>query len=73
VTETNVFQFTQRPGANITGFIDFEDAMGGKWLELLKEASPAVTRVIALFNPETAPGRGSYFLPSFEGAIAECW
>ena len=57
-----------RPGANITGFIDFEDTMGGKWLELLKEASPALTRVIALFNPETAPGRGSYFLPSFEAA-----
>ena len=47
---------------------NFEDGMGGKWIELLKEASPAVTHAIALFNPSTAPGAGQYFLQSFETA-----
>jgi putative ABC transport system substrate-binding protein len=57
-----------RPGGNITGFINFEDTMGGKWLELLKEVAPAVTRAVIMFNPDTAPGNGGYFLPSFEAA-----
>jgi putative ABC transport system substrate-binding protein len=56
-----------RPGRNITGFINFEDGMGGKWVELLKEVAPAVTYASIMFNPETAPG-GGYFLPSFEAA-----
>jgi putative ABC transport system substrate-binding protein len=42
--------------------------MGGKWLELLKEIAPGVKRAAVIFNPETAPGRGSYYLPSFEAA-----
>jgi len=33
-----------RPGANLTGFTNFEPTMGGKWLELLKEIAPGVTR-----------------------------
>jgi putative ABC transport system substrate-binding protein len=56
------------PGGNITGFISQEAAMAGKWLELLAEIAPSVKRVAAMFNPETAPGGGSYFLPSFEAA-----
>lgn len=56
------------PGANITGFINLEPTMGGKWLELLKEIAPSVKRVGIMFNPDTAPGGGSYFLPSFEAA-----
>jgi len=56
------------PGGNITGFNDTEAAMAGKWLELLTEIAPGVKRVAAMFNPETAPGGGSYFLPSFEAA-----
>jgi putative ABC transport system substrate-binding protein len=43
-----------RPGGNITGFINFEDSMGGKWLELLKEVAPAVKRAAIMFNPDTA-------------------
>jgi putative ABC transport system substrate-binding protein len=42
-----------RPGANLTGFTNFEPTMGGKWLELLKEIAPGVTRAVAIFNPET--------------------
>ena len=57
-----------RPGGNITGFINMEAAMGGKWLELLTEIAPGVKRVAIMFNPDTAPGGGSYYLPSFEAA-----
>jgi putative tryptophan/tyrosine transport system substrate-binding protein len=44
-----------QPGGNVTGFTNFEASVGGKWLELLKEASPKVSRVAFLFNPQTAP------------------
>ena len=54
------------PGANITGFINVEAAMAGKWLELLMEIAPSVKHVAIMFNPDTAPGAGSYFLPSFD-------
>lgn len=42
-----------RPGGNITGFSSFEPAMAGKWLEILKEIAPGVTRVAVLLRPET--------------------
>jgi putative ABC transport system substrate-binding protein len=57
-----------RPDANITGFINEEAAMGGKWLEVLKEAAPRLTRAGIMFNPDTAPGGGTYFLGSFQSA-----
>ena len=44
-----------RPGGNVTGFTIIEPTMAGKWLELLKEIAPRVTRVAFLFNPATAP------------------
>jgi putative tryptophan/tyrosine transport system substrate-binding protein len=44
-----------RPGGNMTGFINIESSLGGKWLELLKELAPRTSRVAAMFNPETAP------------------
>ena len=51
-----------RPGANITGFTTFEPEMGGKWLELLKEIAPRVTRAAVILNPATAaPHTDSYF------------
>jgi putative ABC transport system substrate-binding protein len=56
------------PGRNITGFINLEGAIAGKWLELLTEIPPGVKRASIMFNPDTAPGGGSYFLPSFEAA-----
>jgi putative ABC transport system substrate-binding protein len=57
-----------RPGGNITGFINVEATMGGKWLELLKEIAPRVERAAIMFNPDTAPGGGTYFLGPFETA-----
>jgi hypothetical protein len=57
-----------RPGGNITGFIQIEAAMSGKRLELLKEIAPGVKRAAIMFNPDVAPGGGSYLLPSERGA-----
>ena len=56
------------PGGNITGFIPQEAAMASKWVELLAEIAPGVKRVAIIFNPDTAPGAGSYHLPAFEAA-----
>jgi putative tryptophan/tyrosine transport system substrate-binding protein len=55
-----------RPEGNITGFINIEAEMTGKWLQLLTEIDPSVKRVAIMFNPDTAPFVRSYFLPSFE-------
>jgi putative tryptophan/tyrosine transport system substrate-binding protein len=57
-----------RPGGNITGFTNFEAAMGGKWLELLREIAPSIKRVSMLFNPETANAgaSGGLYLQSLE-------
>ena len=57
-----------QPGANMTGFINLEAKMGSKWLELLKQIAPNVKRAAIMFNPETAPGSGSYFSTSFQAA-----
>src|SRR6202047_2537044 len=57
-----------RPGGNITGFTNVEASLGGKWLEMLKEIAPRVRRVAIMFNPDTAPGGGAYFLEPFETA-----
>lgn len=43
-----------RPGGNITGFSNFEPAMGGKWLETLKEVAPRVSRVAVIANPASS-------------------
>jgi putative ABC transport system substrate-binding protein len=56
------------PGGNITGFINLEAQLGGKWLELLTEIAPRIKRAAMIFNPDTAAGRGTYYLPSFEAA-----
>ena len=50
------------PGGNVTGFTNFDSSMTGKWVELLKDIAPEITRVGFLFNPQTTAGGGSYFL-----------
>jgi putative ABC transport system substrate-binding protein len=47
-----------RPGGNVTGFTFVEYGMSGKWLELLKEIAPRVTRVAILRDPTLAVGIG---------------
>jgi putative ABC transport system substrate-binding protein len=56
-----------RPGRNVTGFINLEPTMAGKWLELLKEIAPRVARVAFLCNPATA-AYAEYFLHPFKAA-----
>jgi putative tryptophan/tyrosine transport system substrate-binding protein len=54
-----------RPGGNITGFVSIEPAMGGKWLETLREIAPGVARVALIYNPQTHTGQN---FPSIESA-----
>jgi putative ABC transport system substrate-binding protein len=49
-----------QPGGNATGFTIFEYSMSGKWLELLKEIEPRVTRVAVLRDPALASGTGQF-------------
>jgi putative ABC transport system substrate-binding protein len=58
-----------RPGGNVTGFTIMEPTMPGKWLELLKEIAPRVSRVAMLFNPAVAP-YAEYYLNPFRAAAA---
>ena len=58
-----------RPGGNVTGFINMEPTLAGKWLELLKEIAPRVVRVALLFHPATAPF-AEYWLNPFKAAAA---
>jgi len=53
------------PGGNITGFALIDFQMVGKWLEMLKEVAPSVSRAVLMFNPDTSPHYYVY-LRSFE-------
>jgi len=55
-----------RPGGSLTGFINIEAGMGGKWLELLNEIAPGIQRAAIMFSPDTATA--SYYMPSLEAA-----
>src|SRR6516165_10842546 len=57
-----------RPGGNITGFIQEESSLAGKWLQLLTEIAPALKRAAMIFNADGALDGGPYFLPAFEAA-----
>ena len=50
-----------RPGGNATGFTNAESSLTGKWLGLLKEIKPSIDRVAFVFDPNVAPGGGSYY------------
>jgi putative tryptophan/tyrosine transport system substrate-binding protein len=56
------------PGGNITGFLTSESGITAKMLELLKGISPGLKRVAMLFNPNSAPGRGTYYSRDFDAA-----
>ena len=49
-----------RPGGNTTGFTAFEYSISGKWLELLKELAPNLTRVVVLREPSIGSGIGQF-------------
>jgi len=52
-----------RPGGNSTGFATAEGSLGGKWLEVLKETAPRITRFASMFNPAQAPYAEIYLNP----------
>src|SRR5262249_57998040 len=56
-----------RPGGNATGFVVMEGSLGGKWLELLKEIAPRITRIAVLFDPAVAP-YAQYWVNPFKAA-----
>jgi len=58
-----------RPGGNVTGLTNIEPTMGGKWVELLKQVAPRITRVAMIFNPKTAT-YAEFFLKPFRSAAA---
>jgi putative ABC transport system substrate-binding protein len=49
-----------RPGGNATGFMQFEYSLSGKWLELLKQVAPGVTRAAVLRDPSISAGVGQF-------------
>jgi putative ABC transport system substrate-binding protein len=49
-----------RPGGNVTGFALFEYGISGKWLELLKEVAPRVTRAAVIRDPDISSGTGQF-------------
>jgi putative tryptophan/tyrosine transport system substrate-binding protein len=57
------------PGGNITGFAANDPAMGGKWVELLKEIAPRTVHAAVLFGSRTAP-QNKFFMPSLQAAAS---
>jgi putative tryptophan/tyrosine transport system substrate-binding protein len=53
----------------MTGFINFEASLGSKWLGLLHDVAPRVSRVALMFNPNTAPF-ARYYLATFRSAAS---
>jgi putative ABC transport system substrate-binding protein len=58
-----------QPGGNLTGFSLYEFSIGGKWVELLKEAAPGLARVAVMFNPDASP-QAQFFMRSIEAAAS---
>jgi putative ABC transport system substrate-binding protein len=60
-----------RPEGNLTGFSNFEPSIGGKWLEILKELAPAITRLAIVFDPANSPDISPFYRPSLEAAAGK--
>ena len=63
-------QSIANPGGNVTGFTNLDAGMGGKWLDLLREAVPGITRIAALSNPDVATAGGTFYLRVVSEAAA---
>ena len=57
-----------RPTGNVTGYVNFDATLVGKWVELLREAHPKLARVMMLYNPDTAPDKGNFFMTPLAAA-----
>jgi putative ABC transport system substrate-binding protein len=60
-----------RPEGNMTGFMIFPATIAGKYLATLKEMVPQLARAAILYNPDSAPATGTFFLPPFADAAKE--
>jgi putative ABC transport system substrate-binding protein len=60
-----------RPAGNMTGFTIFPATITSKYLSMLKEMVPQLVRVAILYNPDTAPATGTFFLTPFINAAKE--
>jgi putative tryptophan/tyrosine transport system substrate-binding protein len=58
------------PGGNITGFTLYEPTLAGKWLGILKEVAPHISRIALLINPDTAVVHGTLYAQAVEAAAA---
>jgi putative tryptophan/tyrosine transport system substrate-binding protein len=61
------------PGGNIIGFLFIDFQMVGKWLEMLKEAAPGVSRVALMFNPDTVSSYYVYLGSRGRAAVNRSW
>jgi putative tryptophan/tyrosine transport system substrate-binding protein len=59
-----------RPGGNITGFVNLEPSVSGKYVELLKEIAPHLVRIAIFYNPTTAPYHEIYLKPFMAAAAS---
>jgi putative tryptophan/tyrosine transport system substrate-binding protein len=57
------------PGGNITGFINIEGSLAGKWVELMHEVAPSVSHIGIMYNPSTAP-YAKYYVDEFRTAAS---
>ena len=57
---SGVVDSLSQPGGNATGFMRFEYGLSGKWLELLREIAPGLTRAIVLWDPAITSGIGQF-------------
>ena len=60
-----------RPAGNMTGFTIFPATITGKYLSMLKEMVPQLVRAAILYNPDSAPAAGTFFLTPFTDAAKE--
>jgi putative ABC transport system substrate-binding protein len=56
------------PGGNATGFVNYDPSMGGKWVQILKDVAPHLSRATLLFNPPMAAPTFSSYAPPIEAA-----
>jgi len=56
----DIVESLARPGGNTTGFMQFEYSLSGKWLELLKQVAPGVTRAAVFRDPTNPSGIGQF-------------
>jgi putative ABC transport system substrate-binding protein len=60
-----------RPSGNMTGFTILQATITGKYLSMLREMMPGLARVAIMYNPDSAPGAGTFFLSPFIDSATE--